>query len=533
VTESGDLGMAGKKKNWMERNGRYYARVAIPLRLREFMEKKSQLTEPLGPDLRVANSRHAAAVARIRAKIDAARQKAQLTTRAEARLTMRALSHDEIAQLHYIRRVTSDDEARKSTSQWAAVSVDDLLAAQLRDGMAGKLDDSALLEEVGHLINHFRRSGSTAVKFGTPEWRELAMALCASEYEALSRVAERDEGIFSGSPAHPLFESMNVDQLVNDPVSISGLFQKYLNELKSNNRGAEVERRWTAVIDDFISFAKTDDARRITRKNVIEWKDAKLSCLAPKTVKDVYLTALKATFNWAVSNDLLETNPAEKVKIRVSEKVLNRPKGFTIAEATRILKATNSYVAPIHKTKTREAPQTSAAKKWAPLLCAFTGSRITEITQLRKSDIRMENEMAVIRISPDAGSVKNNKFRDVPLHQQILDLGFMDFVEQSADGPLFYPNTLRKTGGHPARIVSGRVSQWLQSQNLVPDEVRPNHGWRHAFKTLCREAGIDGGTIDAICGHSPRTIGEKYGNVTLVTMKNAIDKLCHYNITDV
>lgn len=522
--------MAGKTRNWLERNGRYYARVVIPVPLRPFMNKKSQLTEPLGPDLRAARSRHASAVARIRAEIDLARQKAKMAAPSGSLPPMRSLSNEEIAHRHYLKRLASDEEARRSNPRWATVPVDDLLAARLRDGMTGKLDDNALLEEVGPQINYFRRAGNTAVKFGTWEWRELAMALCTSEYEALSRVAERDDGIFSGIPSHPLFASMNVVQLVSDPVSIKGLFQKYLNELRANGKGAEVERRWTSVIDDFVAFAKTDDARRVARKDVLGWKDAKLSYLAPKTVKDVYLTALKATLNWAVSNDLLDTNPADKVKIRVSAKVLNRPKGFTKEEAIKILKTTQSYVAPVHKARTREASQTAAAKKWAPLLCAFTGSRITEITQLRKSDIRIENDIAIMRISPDAGTVKNNMFRDVPLHQQIQDLGFLDFVEQSAEGPLFYPNTARKKGGNPARIVSGRLSQWLRSQGLVPDEVSPNHGWRHAFKTLCREAGVDSGTVDAICGHSPRTVGEKYGNVTLVTMKNAIDKLQPYEI---
>lgn len=515
----------------MERNGRYYARVAIPAHLRPFMDKKLQLTEPLGPDLRVANSRHAGAVARIRAKIEIAKQKAQEAAQTEYPVPKGLLSSEEIAHRLYLNRLMIDDEARKSSSLWTAVPVDDLLATNLRDGMAGKLDDSALFELVGGLIQYFRQAGNTTVELGTRGWRELAMALCTSEYEALSRISERDDGIYSGTPSHTLFHKMDIDQLTSDPVSIKGLFQKYLIELKANNKGAEAERRWTAVIDDFVSFSKTDDARRITRKNVIEWKDAKLTYLLPKTVKDVYLTALKATLNWAVSNDLLDTNPADKVKIRVSEKVLNRPKGFTDGEAERILSVTQSYTAAIHNTKTREAPQTSAAKKWAPLLCAFTGSRITEITQLRKSDIRIENKTAILRISPDAGAVKNNKFRDVPLHQQILDMGFMDFVEKSADGPLFYPNTVRKTNGLPARTVSGRISQWLQSQSLIPDGVRPNHGWRHAFKTRCREAGIDSSTIDAICGHSPRTVGEKYGNVTITTMKNAIDKLDRYKIT--
>ncbi|RCW87608.1 tyrosine-type recombinase/integrase [Phyllobacterium bourgognense] len=530
----GDLVMAAKTRNWLERNGRYYARVVIPLPLRPFMGGKSQLTEPLGPDLRSARNLHSGAVARIRAQIDIAKQKANASgLHGQKRFTPEPISINEIAHRHYLRRLELDRKLRLSNNNWASISIDDLVVAQLRDGMAGKLGDNALLDAVGPATAHFQQLGNTTAKFGSHEWRELAMALCAAEFEVLSRIVERDEGVYSGAPSHPLFEPMDVEQLTSDPVSIRDLFQRYLKELKANGRGTEAEQRWTPIVEDFIAFAKTDDARRITRKHVIQWKDVKLNYLAPKTVKDVYLTALKATFNWAVANDILDTSPADKVKIRVKEKVLNRPKGFTREEAAKVLRASLRYVPAPYGTKIREASQTTAAKRWAPILCALTGSRITEITQLRKSDIQTAGEVTYIRISPDAGAVKNNKFRDVPLHQQLLDLGFLGFVSGSAEGPLFYPSGARKPGSNPAAIVSSRLAQWLQRNQLIPAGVSPNHGWRHSFKTFCREANIDSATIDAICGHAPRSVGEKYGDVTLKTMKNAIDSLPAYSFDKV
>ena len=36
----------------------------------------------------------------------------------------------------------------------------------------------------------------------TDEWRQIARALCVAEYEALSRIAERDEGYLTGKPIH-------------------------------------------------------------------------------------------------------------------------------------------------------------------------------------------------------------------------------------------------------------------------------------------------------------------------------------------
>ena len=175
-------------------------------------------------------------------------------------------------------------------------------------------------------------------------------------------------------------------------------------------------------------------------------------------------------------------------------------------------------------------PQTSAAKKWAPLICAFTGARISEVTQLRKKDIRIEGDIAVMRITPDAGKVKTRQYRDVPLHDQIIEKGFLEFVEGSADGPLFYPPMKGTRLADPAQTVSGRISNWLQKASVIPEGVSPNHGWRHAFKTVGREVEIDSRILDAIAGHAARTAGDDYGDVTILAKKRAIDRLPRFAI---
>jgi hypothetical protein len=65
-----------------------------------------------------------------------------------------------------------------------------------------------------------------------------------------------------------------------------------------------------------------------------------------------------------------------------------------------------------------------------------------------------------MRITADAGTVKAGGYRDVPLHPQLVDLGFTDFVNASPDGPLFYRATkgstpLRLRVWSPAASVSG------------------------------------------------------------------------------
>lgn len=267
------------------------------------------------------------------------------------------------------------------------------------------------------------------------------------------------------------------------------LLDDYLTVLERQDKGREARRRWTPVFNDLVAFLKHKDAVLLTKKDLVEWRDKKLETLAAKTVADVYLASVRAVLAWAVENDKLQSNPADGVKVKKSKPIRSREKGFQDDEALTVLKACRAYVpAEAANPANRESAKITAAKKWAPILCAFTGARVTEITQLRKKDVRKQGDIHVLRITPDAGSVKTAQYSDVPVHPQLVDLGFTDFVQASPDGPLFHNGT-SDDALKGARTASGRVSSWLQGLGVIPEGVQPKHGWRHRFKTVGEELG--------------------------------------------
>lgn len=278
------------------------------------------------------------------------------------------------------------------------------------------------------------------------------------------------------------------------------------------------------------AIQQADDAKRLTFDEVIAWRDAKLEQLLPKTVKDTYVASLKAVLARAVEDRKLPENVAAKAKVRASSSPVTREKGFNDEEAIAILRVCKNYRPPVRDNPANnESAHITAAKRWGPWLCAFTGARAGEILQMRKSDIREVSGVFVLHITSDAGTVKAREFRDVPMHRQLVELGFLEFVKQSLDGPLFYshdadPNNL------PAQAVYDRVAKWLHSLHLIPAKVSPNHGWRHRFKTLSMDADLNPRVVDAIQGHSGRTASDGYGNVSLKAKKLAIDKLEDYPI---
>lgn len=515
--------MVRKLKYLLERDGRYYARLIVPPALRPFLDGKTEFREALGPDYREAVKSLYGAVTRLQLQIREAEIRAADTgvvTKSAARYP---LTDEQMVLRLYRIRLDQDLAARGTTHHWAHLEIDDNQMRALQAGYSSLLPDDELKRLVGTPIDYFRTKGNTSVTYGSPEWRKLAMALCAAEYEALVRLTERDQGNFNGSPSHPSLTSAEPVLPDLPPISLIGLFDDYIASRKLLGRGEESERRWKPVFEDLRKFLKHDDARRLTKQDVIKWRDKLLKTKSPKTVRDVWLSSLRTVLSWAVREDRLAENAAADVRQDVQKHKQTRERGFTEEEATAILQTS-----VVDQKGAKEADKTAAAKRWVPLLAAFTGARVTELTQLRKADVRENNGRFFIRITPDAGSVKTGQFRDVPLHSQVIELGFDKFVATSASGPLFFDASSTKDALSGARMISGRLSDWLGSLDVVPEGVQPNHGWRHRFKTLGRELGYSDRVVDAICGHAGRTAGDNYGDVTLEAKQRVIDALKPY-----
>jgi integrase len=125
--------------------------------------------------------------------------------------------------------------------------------------------------------------------------------------------------------------------------------------------------------------------------------------------------------------------------------------------------------------------------------------------------------------------VKTNEARDVVLHPQLIELGFPEFVEGRPEGPLFLTSGSSGDVLGPLQALKNRLAEFARS--IVPDrQVAPNHGWRHRFKTLGLEAGIDSRVLDAIQGHAGRSVAEAYGEVTVLTMAAAISRFPAFDL---
>ncbi len=201
------------------------------------------------------------------------------------------------------------------------------------------------------------------------------------------------------------------------------------------------------------------------------------------TVRGTWLNAAKTIWGWALEQRLVTENPFLGIRLpRQRRTSMRESKAFRAEEATSILSASLGVNDAGRKS--------AAAKRWIPWLCAYTGARSGEIAQLRGSDVIERDGVRAVRITPDAGTVKSRQTRLVPLHEHLIEQGFLSFVEQSGKGPLFY-NERNKgrdsddpTNPRKPRYVKARelVAAWVRELGVDDCELQPNHAWRHTFK---------------------------------------------------
>jgi integrase len=274
-------------------------------------------------------------------------------------------------------------------------------------------------------------------------------------------------------------------------------------------------------------------AGTLTEENARAWKD---TLVTPKrravTVDAVWLPAAKTVFAWGVSQKHVRINPFTSVKIDVPKAIVLREEGkaFKPEEAQLILRASSAI------TNVKDAfPR---AKRWAMWLCAYSGARSGEITQLRGIDVTKRGGFYVMKLTPEAGSIKTSNARTVPLHEHLIAQGFIEFVRAQGDGPLFYNVRAAKDteadplnpDQSPSIKTRGRLGYWVRELGITDPEVGPTHGWRHLFQQIADRVGIAEKISDRITGHAPASTGRKYGPATVEDMAEALKKFPRYAV---
>ena len=353
----------------------------------------------------------------------------------------------------------------------------------------------------------------------------IKTAANAAIMQGREQLLRNAEGDYRPDPDAGRFPEL---ELSNEPSGNGGIpagqaspldvFDRYSKESKLS---AATIKRWRPIVAKVQKEHPTISG--ITPEWCIGWKNRLVeSGLSNNGIRNAYLASMRSLCNWAVSNKEMVSNPFKDVTVKADKKKKMRQKGLLDSEARIILAAT---LEPAPDTFT---PQHAAARRWVPWLCAYLGARVGEIGQLRGMDIKQEEGVWLVWITPDAGSTKNESARYVALHQHLIEQGFLRFVQKSGNGPLFYDPRRRRKGSEQnpqSKKIGERIAKWVRELGVDDPNVSPNHGWRHRFKTVARKVKMDVGARDYMQGHVPATEGEAYGDFPPDVLLHEISKL--------
>jgi integrase len=496
------------------KTGVYYFRRAVPADLRPIIGKREELRSLGTKDPSEARQLHAAIATEVNKRWASLRQPTQPLTQKQV-IALSGLVYQAMVEGH------ADDPGSSAMWQGLIAFQNGLLNPERLGDWLGPVVDAVLVRE--------------GIRTDAASRARLIEEVRKASDQAAAQLERNAEGDYRPDPAASRFPEWTPPKPKEEQpkpvngakgVTLTGLMEGWWREAKAVGRSASTHQSYSTTVAKLVTFLGHDDARRVTPEDVVRFKDHRLSEVSPKTgkpaspktVKDSDLAALKAVFGWAVVNRLLPTNPAEGITIKLGKPKRSRSKGFTGEEAEAILKAAWRH------ERGQENAKTYAAKRWVPWLQAYTGSRVGEMAQLRKQDLRREGGTWVLTVTPEAGTVKSGAAREIPLHTHLVELGFPAFVASAPSGHLFLTPADDGDVLGPLQGVKNRLAEF--AREIVPDpRVQPTHGWRHRFKTLYREAGIDRRVGDAIQDHAARTVGDEYGDVTVKAMVAALARI--------
>lgn len=494
-------------------SGNYYVRKVIPIDLRHHY-RKTEIKESLGtPNLRVARERNDAR----HAELD----------RIWAAMRAEVVSLDQrgtvaLAGEFYRHLVSRDERNPGSPDRWRAKYACDRMAFHYLPKMAGTPHVTVTNQlYLRREVEIFLRSRGLKLSIASEHAFLLDAAratLLASQRLALlaSKTYVEDEN----ASAFP-----NPEALRKAGTTWEVLFQEYSKHRKLSRK---TNRSWMTRISKLMAHARIDHPADLTREHVISFtkhlEDTGLN--SEQTIQNGYLGATRAFLNWCINSaHRSANNPVCDIPIAASPKSIIRDKSTSDSEATRVLSA--SLMPPVG----RLTPKTAAAQRWAPWICASTGARIEEVTQLRLVDIKWTDfhprypiSIPYFEFTPGSGHIKTNHYRKVPIHPDLIELGFLRFIEACAGPYLFVDPSARRSREDMSGLtgaLANRLGRWIRTMVKDP-EVSPNHGWRHRFITLAREAKIDPELRNAITGHADSSVAALYGTTNLNLMRDAM-----------
>ncbi len=555
----------------------YYFRAKVPEELRHQLKKKEIRYSLKTADFKKAKQACNIASVKADAEFAGARKTLPaLTPSAPAKLT------DE--QLFYIVASWFQNKERES-EQWAAqecARMDEDERAEVMDNLKGDAaayssssDEreswtDSLIQEV------MQSSPGLSVERGSADFNRLIHYAKRAMQEHLNRKIERTAGLLVNSATDPLFARVFAHSPLKAPretATLKQVTERFMERQRKRNANttpvtysipvrilievlgpqkliSEVTEEDVWKVGEALEKIPAHVSQRYKGKPLLSAiasadREGNQKRLSRQTVSK-YFTNVCAIFKFALGRGWLETSPSKGagLKEQFCSKSRRKPTPqFTSAELNSLFRAP-LYAGCIDDETNFSKPGPNHPKRgrfWVPLLSLFHGLRCNEACQLYAEDVKEAEGIHYLDIrttldddeeADDKHTKNENSIRQVPLHPQIIKLGFLQFVElrrrDGAKARLFPDLESGKSTGR----YSTRFSKWFSRFKEKACGHLPKarfHSFRHHFRTELARAGVQLEYTNALCGwdSEERGMEKLYFQAKLKELKAAVAKVSY------
>jgi len=332
----------------------------------------------------------------------------------------------------------------------------------------------------------------------------------------------------------PEIKKKTLAQLVEDFVKEKTKSGAWKNEL-ANGRKAQLLK--------FVEFFGEDtDIATLTRDDANNFIDV-IRRLPPNIKKKKKYVNKK--LSWIAENNDGPTISPKSVNmcmndvsgfgkwcVRFGYAPANRFEGLSVKETAQAITQRSPYttqaLSKLFMHKNFQEQTCDASEYFLPILGLYTGARLNELCQLETNDVKEIDGIWCIDIN-DNGPKKSLKTIDskriVPLHNEILNAGFIKYVQKLKPGQVF-PNLDYKNGSFSGDY-SKRFGTVRRNTKTTDFDF---HSFRHTVTDELKNSNVKEHYVAALIGHKHAQLTfARYGGLSRVQKLHQIVNLLNYS----
>lgn len=315
--------------------------------------------------------------------------------------------------------------------------------------------------------------------------------------------------------------------------TIGDILTKWKNSISTKNCETEAKRKESVIIkmvewvnlkltDKYADFYNLDNIQKIC-KFIKEKNDVK------GNTKRKYARYLREFIEYApMVNSVYQTNLAKEITDFAKTSTIDT-KGhmqYTREHLIQIFDPSQTFF------------NENEDQFWFVIIALFTGARRNAATTLQYGDIINKDgiDCILFRRNHPIKQLKNDESeRLVPIAQQLLNLGFLDYINQrkikfkAKDTDFIFPNCQRKKDGKfNTNIVQKGFLQYIKNLGIKQPsgEQYDFHSLRNNATEILEKAGVSQIYINKIIGwKGQNTMQQHYSKRRLDEIKTEVDKL--------